>query len=135
MSRWDDDAVRTLGGAGYRGDGAVVVELVRGRLTDDVLQLAGDGLLAALAMGAEGVAELAAECATKLRERGWEGDEELADQLEAGLGRAPRPLLRPLAVDLEELAGLLEGDPAYGGRRIDRKTGDLWPSGFDDVGE
>jgi Uncharacterised protein family (UPF0158) len=137
MSRWDDDALRTLGGAVYRGDGSVVVELVRGRLTDDVLQLAGDGLLVARAGGVEGVAELAAECAAKLRERWWEGDEELADQLEAALGKAPTPMLRPLALDLEELAGFLEGGPTYGGGRIDLKTGDLWPcSGeFDDIDE
>ena len=36
------------------------------------------------------------------------------------------PLLRPLSVDLEELAGVLEGDPVTGGGRIDLRTGDLW---------
>jgi hypothetical protein len=29
------------------------------------------------------------------------------------------PDLRPLRVDLDELAGILEGDPMYGGGRID----------------
>jgi hypothetical protein len=36
------------------------------------------------------------------------------------------PLLRPLPVDLEELAGVLEGDPATSGGRIDLRTGDVW---------
>jgi hypothetical protein len=35
--------------------------------------------------------------------------------------------LRPLPVDLEELAGILEGDPVYGGGRIDLRTGEVWP--------
>ena len=58
---------------------------------------------------------------------GWEGDQELADSLEARLGTAPSRLLRPLAVDLEELATVLEGDPIYGGGRIDLQTGEVWP--------
>src|ERR1700756_1561065 len=114
MSSWDADAFKELRGAVYRADGSVV-ELVRGRLTDDVLQLAGDGLLAALTRGMAGAAELASECAAKLRVRSWFGDEELADQLEAALGQSPTPMLRPLTLDLDELAGLLEGDPSLGG--------------------
>ena len=37
VCRWDTEAVRELRGTVYRGDGSVV-EIVRGRLTDDVLQ-------------------------------------------------------------------------------------------------
>jgi hypothetical protein len=69
---------------------------------------------------------LAGECIAALRLRGWEGDEELANSLEAGLGAAPI-LLKPLAVDLEELSDVLEGDPAYSGGRIDLQTGEVWP--------
>jgi hypothetical protein len=36
------------------------------------------------------------------------------------------PLLRPLPVDLDELAGVLEGDLVTGGGRIDLRTGDVW---------
>jgi len=36
--------------------------------------------------------------------------------------------LRPLPVDLDELAGILEGDPVYGGGRIDLATGEVWPA-------
>jgi Uncharacterised protein family (UPF0158) len=117
-------------GAVYRGDGAEVVALVRaGHLLDDddALQLIGDGLVAALAERIEGAAEFAADCAAKLRERSWVGDEELADQLEAMLGTRPTPMLRPLPVDLEQLADLLEGDPMAEGGRIDLRTGEIWP--------
>jgi hypothetical protein len=36
------------------------------------------------------------------------------------------PDLRPLPVDLDELAGILEGDPVYGGGRVDLATGEVW---------
>ncbi|MBO0863655.1 MAG: hypothetical protein J2P16_01095 [Mycobacterium sp.] len=126
MAEWDANAVKALRGAVFRGDGSVL-EIVRGRLTDDVLQLAGDGLLDALARDVEGAAELASHCAAALRERGWSGDEELAEQLQAALDQGATPLLRPLPVDLEQLASLLEGDLRWGGGRIDLKTGDCWP--------
>jgi hypothetical protein len=119
-----------LRGAVYRRDGAEVVALVRaGHLLDDddALQLIGEGLVAALGERVDGAAAVAADCASKLRERGWVGDDELADQLEALLGKRPTPMLRPLPVDLEELAGILEGDPTSGGGRIDLRTGEVWP--------
>jgi hypothetical protein len=75
--------------------------------------------------------ELAAQCAAALRERGWKGDDELADQLQAALDTRATPLLRPLPVDLEELASLLEGGLLDGGGRIDLKTGECWPDNLD----
>lgn len=45
---WDREAVTELRGAAYRRDGQAVVEALRGRSLEDVLQMAGDGLLAAL---------------------------------------------------------------------------------------
>ena len=67
-----------------------------------------------------------AERLVGLRQRGWEGDDELADQLEAQLGGGPAAMLRALPVDLEELAGILEGDPLGVGGRIDITTGEVW---------
>jgi hypothetical protein len=65
---------------------------------------------------------------TALRLRDWEGDDVLADQLDALLEGGAIPDLRALPVDLDELAGILEGDPMYGGGRVDLATGDVWPA-------
>ncbi|NDV10664.1 hypothetical protein GXW84_40795 [Rhodococcus sp. IEGM 248] len=109
-----------------------VVDLVRGRFTDEVLQLVGDALIAAVDDHIDGAHEVAAECAAALRVRDWTGDDELANQLEAALGMSATPMLRRLAVDLEELSSLLEGDPTYGGGRIDLWTGETWPTMIED---
>jgi len=111
----------------YRADGLAVVALVgQALMPEDALQLLGDGLLTAVAQQVEGSAELAATCVKALRERGWYGDDDLADHLDAVLGVAAMPMLRPLPVDLADLAGILEGDELGGGGRIDRQTGEVW---------
>ena len=73
-----------LRAAVYRGDGPAVVDVLRGvGADDDSLQLAGDGLIAAVMQRVDGAAELARKLVVGLRQRGWDGDDELADQLEA----------------------------------------------------
>jgi len=104
------DVRSQLRGAVYRGDGAALVELLGRAWPDGALQLVGDGLGAAMRDRLEGAASLAARCLTDLRVRGWEGDEELADSLEAALDPSRTPALTPLPVDLEELAMSLEVD-------------------------
>ncbi len=117
-----------LRAAVFRGDGAEIVRLLTRRPWPvDALQLIGDGLQIALAQDVEGASPVAAECVDALRARGWVGDEELAEMLQARLRAGPIRLLRPLSIDLEELATVLEGDPAEGGGRIDLRTGDVWP--------
>jgi len=117
-----------LRAAVYRGDGPAVVRLLRSAgAYDDLLQLAGDGLVAAVMQRVNGASELARELVVALRQRGWDGDDDLADQLDALLGSGPAPMLRALPVDLEELAGVLEGDPLSAGGRIDIRTGEVWP--------
>jgi hypothetical protein len=109
-------------------NGAKLVALVRAEraLEDDQpLQMIGDGLVAALADNVDGARDVAQAVAAHLRDRGWAGDTELADQLESRLGTVPTPDLRPLTVDLEELAMVLEGDPVSGGGRIDLRNGDV----------
>ncbi|HEY5843581.1 MAG TPA: UPF0158 family protein [Mycobacterium sp.] len=64
----------------------------------------------------------------ELRGRGWVGDDELADELDALLGDGAAQPLRLLPVDLEELATVLEGDPLTGGGRLDITTGEVWPA-------
>ena len=116
-----------LRAAVYRRDGAAVVHLLGGvGAADDSLQLAGDGVIAALMQRVDGAPELARDLVVALRHRGWDGDDELADELDALLG-GPAPMLRALPVDLEELAGILEGDPLTAGGRIDVRTGEVWP--------
>lgn len=116
-----------LRGAVYRGDGRLLVTLLGEKhWQDETLQLIGDGLIAALAGRVEGAAGLGGACVEALRGRNWDGDGELADCLDALLGTGPVPMLRPLPVDLEELAGVLEGDPVQGGR-IDLQTCEVWP--------
>lgn len=114
-------------GAVHRADGPAVVALARKAvMPEDALQLVGDGLLAAVSQQVEGATELGADCAKALRQRAWYGDDDLADHLDAVLGVAPMPMLRPLPVDLDDLAGILEGDELGGGGRIDRQTGEVW---------
>lgn len=125
---WDRDSLAELRGAVYRRDGAAVLAALEGRELLEVLQLAGDGLLAATAQEIPGADALGRTCAEQLRQRGLAGDAELADALE---GRGDD--LRPLAVDLDELTTILGGDPLHGGGRINLGTGEIWHhSPYDD---
>ena len=58
-------SVEALRIAVFKRDGSIV-NVVRGRLTEDVLQLAGDGLLDAITEHEEGAVEIAAQCAAAL---------------------------------------------------------------------
>ena len=122
----DDERTR-LRVAVIRGDGDTIRYLRQEPWPEHGLQLIGEGLLRALEKNADGAPELAARCVAALRDRDWSGDAELADQLAARAGSAPYPLLKPLTVDLEELSGILEGDPVNGGGEIDLTTGEVWP--------
>jgi hypothetical protein len=109
-------------------DGTAVIEMTGPAAPGNGLQAFGDWVLAALGQHADGAREAAGRMVAALRERDWEGDDVLADQLEALLTNGVIPDLRPLPVDLDELAGILEGDPMYGGGRIDLATGEVWPA-------
>ncbi|NEA48491.1 hypothetical protein G3I35_20030 [Streptomyces sp. SID10815] len=115
-------------------DGVALLAALRRGPVREVLQLAGDGVAGAAAQNLPGAAEMAALFLAALQERGFRGDEELADRLHAATGDAAILLLRPLAVDLEMLAMLLEGDPAESGGRIDLSTGECWPAFTDELG-
>ena len=118
---------RQLRAAVFTGDGHALAALLRqAPWPEQALQLIGDGLISAVSQRVDSAEGLARECVTALRDRDWEGDQELADGLDARLG-GPATLLRPLPVDLDELASVLEGDPVQGGGRIDLSTGDVWP--------
>lgn len=117
-----------LRGATYRADVPQVVQLLeRCAWPEEVLQLVGDALLVGVASGSPSSHELVRACVARLQARGWDGDADLAEALLARLGEGPQPLLRPVPVDLEELASVREGDPARGGGRVDLATGQVWP--------
>jgi Uncharacterised protein family (UPF0158) len=131
---WGEDGLRALRGALHAQDGVALPAALRRGPVREVLQLAGDGVAGAAAQGLPGAAEMAALFLGALQERGFRGDEELGDRLRAATGDAAIPLLRPLAVDLEMLAMLLEGDVAETGGRIDLSTGECWPAFTDEFG-
>ncbi|WP_244313373.1 UPF0158 family protein [Streptomyces zinciresistens] len=131
---WGEDGLRALCGALHAQDGVALRAALRRGPEREVLQVAGDGVAGAAAPGLPGAAETAALFLGALQERGFRGDGELADRLRAATGDAAIPLLRPLAVDLEMLAMLLEGDPAESGGRIDLSTGECWPAFTDELG-
>jgi hypothetical protein len=116
------------------GDGPVIVDITRPDLPENGLQTLGDWVLAALEQHTDGAASAARSMVAALRERDWEGDVELADQLDALLASGVIPDLRPLPVDLEQLSDVLEGDPMNGDGRIDLQTGDVWPEPAFDYG-
>jgi hypothetical protein len=115
-----------LRGAVFCGDGAGVIGALRVVELRDVAQLAGEGLLVALSQGVSGAKEQAERCIAVLRERDWEGDQDLAVQLAAALWDGPAPDLRPVPVDLAELSMILEGDGSWGDGRVDLVTGEVW---------
>ncbi|MBV9023357.1 MAG: hypothetical protein JO362_06090 [Streptomycetaceae bacterium] len=120
-------------GALHGQDGLTLLAVLRRGPARAVLQLAGDGVAGAAAQGLPGAAEMASSFLGALQERGFQGDEELADRLRAAMGDASVPLLRPLPVDLEMLAMVLEGDPAESGGRLDLTTGECWPAFTDEL--
>lgn len=124
----DAEELRAWRAVVARRDGPALVGRLRsGPWPQDCLQLVGDGVLGAVADGVEGSRGVASDLITRLRERDWTGDAELTLRVEAALGAAPALTTRPLPVDLEELADVLEGDPVEGGGRIDLRDGQVWP--------
>jgi hypothetical protein len=130
---WDKDGLRAVRGALHSQDWVALLAALQRGTVREVLQLAGDGVAGAAVRGLPGAAEMAALFIDALQERGFRGDEELADRLRAAMGDAAIPLLRPLAVDLEMLAMLLEADRAESGGRIDLSTGECWPAFTDEL--
>lgn len=97
---------------------------------DDTLQAQGDAVLAQLAAG-EAVRAEAEQLVERLRARGWEGDDVLADELAAVL-KGEEPAGRPLPVRLDDLANELGGDPLQESGALDLITGEVVPGALTD---
>lgn len=133
-----DELRGVLRAAVYRGDGVEIVRALDATDVSPYLQLAGDGILVAVVQSVTGAPQLAHAFLTALRERDWDGDEELAAQLDAGLGNAEPADLIDLPVPLDELSELLEDGQGEGGA-IDLRDGSVWPMSVidhrDEIGE
>lgn len=126
--------LRTLLGAVARGDAeGVRAELREGEI-GDLLQLAGDGVHVVLDAGLDGGEELARTVIEGLRERDGLGDDVLAEDLESRL-TGVAIAARRVAVNLDEVAYLLEGDPLEPGGFLDLHTGEVLPSFLTDPAE
>ena len=133
LRRLDDGEVRR---AAFAGDLPALVGAVTGSNLEYALQFVGDALLQArrASGGAEGaaasesdaeVARLLAAVAGRLHERGWSGDEYLAQDIEAELSGTDTDL-RPLPVDVPELTQIMSsgGDFRSEGR-LNLDTGEI----------
>ena len=134
-TRWPENGERPplvdaseLRVAAASGDVAGIVAALEGHDVSEALQRAGSAVQVALRTASDRVSSLAVSLVQRLEMRGLPGDEELAQDLMAAVRREPPPG-QPLPVDLEELSGLLEGDPANnGGGFLDLRTGDVVPA-------
>jgi len=117
----------------YSEDGAAMVAAVSAAGFDRCLQLVGEVLIAALDRAAAGADHLAGRCVAALRARDWDGDQQLADTLEQARAGVPSGELIDLAVELEQLADLLDAGQDSGPGRLDLVTGEAWPeAAFED---
>jgi Uncharacterised protein family (UPF0158) len=107
--------------AAAQHDAAAIVRLLGEQLPAEGLQHAGDAVLCALAVDLHAARDVAARVADALRERSWDGDEELADAIGTVLGQRVTTLTR-LDVDLDFIADALT-EPAGSVGYLDLHTG------------
>lgn len=109
-------------------DVAGIAAALEGHDVSEALQRAGSAVLVALQAAPDRVSSLAISLVQRLELRSLPGDEELAQDLLAAV-RGESPPEERLPVDLEELSGLLEGDPASNeGGFLDLRTGEVIPA-------
>jgi hypothetical protein len=126
---WTEEALRNLRGAVARRETAAVIGTLVGRNPLEVAHLAAPGLIAALGEDDASARGYAALLIDELRDRWWDGDQALADELAAAAGIGQLTGLRSVAVDLDELAthlsdASLQAEPS----RLHLPTGRIWPS-------
>jgi len=102
-------------------DAATITGLLDDELPEEGLQHAGDAILCALATDPNPAEHVATRLVGALRARFWDGDTELADAIEAALGRKPTTLTA-IAIDLDLFADALTEPPGSIGY-LDLHTG------------
>jgi len=119
-------------------DVAGIVAALEGHDVSEVLQRVGSAVQVALRVDPERAFSLAISVVQRLQRRNLPGDDELAEDLLAAVRGEPPPG-QLLPVDLEQLSGLIEGDPASNeGGFLDLQTGEVTPAFMTDeamVGE
>lgn len=134
--RMDQEARRSIRAALASLDADRIVAAMVGVDLGEWAQQLGATLFVAITNGVAGLDELAERCVEALLQRDWDGDGELAEQLERALNpNANQPSLTVLRVDLDEVADLLETADHETGW-IDLDTGNTWtPDLLDNIGE
>jgi hypothetical protein len=136
LRTWPDEAtvpeldLRAVRAATAAGDADAFLDALAGRTVDDALQQLGAGIAMALERRRERAEPIALSIINRLTWRGGAGDRLLADDLLGRLRRQPPPA-RQVAVDLEMLSSLLEGDQA-GEVYVDLQTGEVYDEDFTD---
>ena len=113
--------------AAASGDVAGIVAALEGHDVSEALQRAGSAVQVALQADLDRVSSMAISLVQRLEDRDLPGDKELAQDLLAAV-RQESPTGQALPVDLEELSGLIEGDPVSNeGGFLDLLSGDVMP--------
>jgi hypothetical protein len=118
--------LQELRGATYRRDVAAILAAVDGRELDDLLQHVGTAVQVAFSADPDRVDAMATALLGRLDERGWVGDDVLAEDL-LGLLRDDPPQGRQLPVDLAQVADELSGDRSDPSGCLDLHTGEVVP--------
>lgn len=101
-------------------------------LPTDALQHIGDAVLGVLELAGTDLTDTLDRLIDGLRERHWDGDDELADTLEHDIGRRASPL-QPLAVELADVGEALS-EQAGSENYLDLDTGTVWFHTMTDLG-
>jgi hypothetical protein len=119
--------------AAAQHDAQTIARLLDEQLPAEGLQHAGDAALCALAAAPHTAHDVATPVADALRERSWDGDEELADAIDTALGQRVTTLT-PLDVDLDFIADALT-EPAGSVGYLDLHTGFVTTEAMFDNGD
>jgi hypothetical protein len=117
---------------GAAGDPEALRHLLADDLPTDALQHIGEAVLTMLELPGDLLTDVVARLVNRLRERQWDGDDELADTLEVVTGRRASQL-QPLPVELADVGEALS-EQAGSENFLDLSTGAVWFHTMTDLG-